>query len=99
MSGIWAGGAQFHGPITGARGRAITSGKDDESIGSLFLDFEAVFERAENAEHWLNVSQWWFTIADALAEDSRYANFAAVENRQVLSNNRAPERCIRQRFL
>ena len=63
--------------------------EDDESIGSLFLDFESVFERAATADFWLNVSQWWFTLADVLAEDSRYANFAAFENGQVWSNNLA----------
>ena len=61
--------------------------ENDESIGSLFLDFETVFERAALADFWLNVSQWWFTLDDALAEDSRYANFAAFENGQVWSNN------------
>ena len=63
--------------------------EDDESIGSLFLDFETVFDRAASADFWLNVSQWWFTLDDALAEDSRYANFAAFENGQVWSNNLA----------
>lgn len=63
--------------------------EDDESMGSLFLDFETVFERAALADFWLNVSQWWFTLDDALAEDSRYANFAAFEKGQVWSNNLA----------
>ena len=63
--------------------------EDDESIGSLFLDFETVFDRAALADFWLNVSQWWFNLDDALAEDSRYANFAAFKNGQVWSNNLA----------
>ncbi len=61
----------------------------DESVGSLFLDFETVFERAAAADIWLNVSQWWFTLDDALAEDSRYAHFAAFASGQIWSNNLA----------
>lgn len=63
--------------------------QDDESMGSLLLDFETVFERAAMADYWLNVSQWWFTLDDVLAEDSRYANFSAFASGQVWSNNLA----------
>ncbi len=62
---------------------------DDESTGSLFLDFETVFEKAANADYWLNVNQYWFTEADTLAEDGRYANFAAFAAGNVYSNNLA----------
>ena len=62
---------------------------DDESIGTLFLDFETVFARAASADFWLNVNQWWFSLADVLAEDERYAHFAAYQNGRVWSNNLA----------
>ena len=83
-----AGGRSFMAQFLADAGGDYLWG-EDESIGSLFLDFETVFERAAAADIWLNVSQWWFTLDDALAEDSRYANFAAFANRQIWSNNLA----------
>ncbi|MCY3836486.1 MAG: ABC transporter substrate-binding protein [Anaerolineaceae bacterium] len=87
---VWymAGGRSFMAQFLKDAGGAYLWA-DDESIGSLFLDFETVFERAESADYWLNVSQWWFSLADVLAEDSRYANFAAFEKGQIWSNNLA----------
>lgn len=61
----------------------------DESAGTLFLDFEAVYDIAAEADFWVNANQFWFTAADALAEDERYADFAAFENGSVWINNLA----------
>lgn len=62
---------------------------DDASAGTLFLDFEAVYDVAAEADFWVNANQFWFTVADALAEDERYADFAAFENGNVWINNLA----------
>jgi iron complex transport system substrate-binding protein len=61
---------------------------DDETTGSIFLDFESVFEQAAAAEFWVNAGFFWQTKADALAEDERFAQFAAFENGQVFTHNK-----------
>jgi iron complex transport system substrate-binding protein len=59
----------------------------DKSDGSLPLSFEAVVEGAMNADYWLNLSQSWQGLKDALAEDSRYGDFKAVKNGNLFNNN------------
>jgi iron complex transport system substrate-binding protein len=59
----------------------------DTSTGSLFLDFETVFDRAANADFWVNVNPYWDSLADAEAEEPRYTGFAAFQSGQVYSNN------------
>lgn len=61
--------------------------KDDLSSGSLPLSFEQVYERAANADYWLNFSQSWKNLKDLLAEDNRYADFKAVKNGNLYNNN------------
>lgn len=58
---------------------------DDESTGGLPLSFEAVLERAADADLWINPN-FWFSRADGLAEDERYSAFAAFENGAVYNN-------------
>lgn len=58
---------------------------DDESTGSLFLDFETVFDRAAGADFWVNTFQT--TLDDLLAADERFAEFAAVQKGNVYTNN------------
>ncbi|MCB9451508.1 MAG: ABC transporter substrate-binding protein [Anaerolineaceae bacterium] len=60
---------------------------DDESTGSLFLDFETVFETAVDADYWVNAGFFWQSLNDALAEDVRYAEFSAFQNGNIYSNN------------
>lgn len=59
---------------------------DDSSTGSLPLAFEAVFEKAQDAQYWLNVG-FFFTLADLTAADARYADFAAFQNGGVWNND------------
>lgn len=59
---------------------------DDTSSGGLPLSFEAVLDRAQDADVWLNPN-FWFTLADGLAEDERYAEFAAFQAGAVYNNN------------
>ncbi len=61
--------------------------RDNKSNGSLPLSLEAVIERAINGEYWLNLSQSWNNVKDALTEDNRYADFKAVKNRNLYNNN------------
>jgi len=58
----------------------------DESTGSIPLDFELVFERAADADYWLNTSTWQ-SLAEVLAADERYAEFAAFQNGRIYNNN------------
>ena len=60
---------------------------DDVSTGSLFLDFETVFEQAAEAKYWVNAGFFWQSLDDALAEDERYARFGAFQSGLVYSNN------------
>jgi len=59
---------------------------DDTSTGSLPLTFEAVFEKAQDADYWVNVG-YFFTPADLLAADARYADFAAYQNGNIWNND------------
>jgi len=62
---------------------------DDEGTATLFLDFESVIDRAQNADFWLNGNQFWMTTADILTEDARFGEFAAVNTGGVWINNLA----------
>ena len=57
------------------------------SSGSIPSSFENVFERAATADYWLNVSQSWQNLKDAIREDSRYGDFQAVQKGNVYNNN------------
>lgn len=59
---------------------------DDDSTGSLPLSFEVVYDRVVDADFWINTSTWT-SIDEALAEDERFADFAALQNRQMYNNN------------
>ncbi len=59
---------------------------NDDSTGGLPLDFETVLERAADAEYWLPNNGFWASIDSALAEDERYAEFAAVQRGNVYNN-------------
>ncbi len=69
-----AGGAY---PWAGNRGRQ-----------HLQLNFESVFSKAGRTPLWLTTSDWQ-TLDDALAQDSRYAQLAAVRDGQVWSSTKA----------
>jgi iron complex transport system substrate-binding protein len=59
---------------------------DDPSAGSLPLAFEAVFEKAQDAQFWVNIG-FFFTLEDLLAVDARYADFAAFQTGNVWNND------------
>lgn len=59
----------------------------DEPGTSVPLDVEVVLERGLDAEYWVNVNQFWNTRDDMLADDSRFAQFTAVQAGRVWNNN------------
>lgn len=60
---------------------------DDGSSGSLSLSFEAVLERAANADYWLNPGTAT-TLEEMLTMDERLGSFAAVQAGTVYNNNK-----------
>ncbi len=60
----------------------------DEPGTSVPLDFEIVFDRAVEADYWVNVNQFWRSTADMLADDSRFAEFRAYNESNIWNNNR-----------
>jgi iron complex transport system substrate-binding protein len=58
---------------------------DDRTSGSLNLNFEQVYDRARQAEYWINGSQKWKTQADVKADDARYEGFLAVKTGKLYS--------------
>ncbi len=51
------------------------------------LDFEVVLEQGADAEFWVNVNQFWQTKDQMLADDARFASFAAFESGNLWNNN------------
>lgn len=60
---------------------------DVDQAGSLPLDVEAVYDRAADADFWVNLDANWQTRADAIAADPRYGQFAAFQQNRVFNNN------------
>ncbi len=61
---------------------------DSGAVGSDPVDFEAVFEKAGNADFWVNPDNaFWNSQADVLQSDERYAEFAALANGHLYNNN------------
>lgn len=60
--------------------------KDDPETGSLSLDFESVYDKAYDAEFWLNTGSG-DSIEEILAMDSRYSMFRALETGNVYNYN------------
>lgn len=58
---------------------------NDRTIGSLNLSAEEVYDRAKNAEYWLNGSQSWRTRSDVIQADPRYQDFLAVKQGNLYS--------------
>ncbi len=57
----------------------------NDSAGTLFLDFEAVFSRAANADYWINPGAWK-SLAEATATDPRFAQFKAFRERHLYNS-------------
>jgi iron complex transport system substrate-binding protein len=59
---------------------------EDEGTGSLFLDFETVFDEAADADYWLNIG-FFGSLDDLVATDERFAEFAAFENGRIYNHD------------
>ena len=81
-----AGGKSYAAQLVAAAGGAYLWA-DDDSKGSLPLDFEAVYEKAHAADVWLTMRNEWHSLAEVRADDERYAAFAAFNNGKVYNAN------------
>ena len=86
MSGTWyiAGGKSFMAQFY-ADANANYLWENDSTTGSLPLNFEAVFEKAKDADYWINSSSF-SSCNDFLAEDNRYTFFKAFKDCNIYSN-------------
>lgn len=87
FDGTWymAGGQSFAAQFLADAG-ATYLWADDESTGSLFLDFETVFDKASDADYWLNIG-FFGTLEDLALADPRYEEFSAYQNGNVYNND------------
>ncbi len=60
---------------------------EDETAGSIPLDFEAVYERAADADFWVNVGRAK-SLKDLAEADERYTQFKAFQEGNVYNNNK-----------
>ena len=81
-----AGGRSYAAQLATAAGGAYLWA-DDDSRGSLPLDFEAVYEQAHAADVWLTMRNEWRSLAEVQAADERYAAFAAFQSGRVYNAN------------
>ena len=81
-----AGGRSYAAQLVAAAGGAYLWA-DDDSRGSLPLDFEAVYEKAHAADIWLTMRNEWRSLAEVQAADERYTAFAAFQSGRVYNAN------------
>ena len=60
--------------------------KDDPSAASIKLNYEQVFEKANDADYWINV-HFWKNMRDASKNDSRNSKFKAFRTGNIYNNN------------
>ncbi len=86
--GTWyvAGGKSFAAQMFADAG-ANYLWADDTNTASIPLAFEAVFEKAADADFWINVG-YVSDLASLQANDARYADFAAFKNGKIWNNNK-----------
>ena len=82
--GVWyaSGGQSYVARLLADAGADYVWAGDD-SAGSTEHDIETQLAQAADAEFWLHAASWWGSIADALAEDARYGEFASLRNGNV----------------
>ncbi|MDP8977492.1 MAG: ABC transporter substrate-binding protein [Actinomycetota bacterium] len=61
---------------------------DDTSTGSLELDVETVLAEAADADVWLQAGSVHGSLDDLLAQDERFAEFEAFQDRQVWASDK-----------
>ena len=63
--------------------------KDDIHTGSLNLDFETVYDKAENADYWMIKADEDITYKQLESESSAYTWFKAWKERKIIFSNTA----------
>lgn len=88
FSEVWSipGEDTYAGTLIQDAGGLIALGDEAES-GSALLSFEAVYEGALDADIWVINLFNARTVDDLLAQDERYADFAAVQTGNVWNND------------
>lgn len=88
FQGTWfmPGGRSFPAQLFRDAG-ASYAWSSDQTTGSMMLDFETVFERAYEAQYWINAGFSWSTLRDARAEDSRYARLLPFQAANAFAND------------
>lgn len=84
------GGASFSGQFLRDAGANLVLGDDPEIAGvtgSVPYDFETVYDAGIDADVWLPNAVAWYSLADVLAADPRYADLAAFQNGEVYNNS------------
>lgn len=86
--GSWyvAGGRSFTAQLLADAGAAYLWA-DDESTASIPLAFEAIFDKAADADYWINVG-YVSSLQELEAADERYTDFAAFQAGNVWNNNK-----------
>ena len=86
--GSWyvAGGRSFTAQLLADAGAAYLWA-DDESTASIPLAFEAIFDKAADADYWINVG-YVNSLQELQAADERYTDFAAFQAGNVWNNNK-----------
>jgi len=84
---IWymAGGKSFAAKLLADAGATYILAKDTTS-GSLQMSIEAVFQHAQKADFWLNVSNF-NTLQELKNMDTRFMEFAALQKGNIFNNN------------
>jgi len=79
------GGKSFMGQLI-SDANATYLWSNDTASGSLPLSFEEVYQKARNADYWLNVSMCT-DKKQVVAQDHRYADFLAFKTNSIYNNN------------
>ncbi len=100
--GFWnlAGGKSYEAQFLADAG-ARYLWADDPSAGGLMLDFETVYHRGFEADYWrfLVYSPDEFTYTMLEAEDSRYVDFKAYREKQIITCNTLKKPFFQKGFL
>ena len=87
--GTWwmSGGDSYSAKLLADAGAAYLWA-DSGDVGSDPVDFETVFEKAGQADFWVNPDNaFWNSRADVLQSDERYGEFAALAAGHLYNNN------------
>jgi len=89
FEGTWfipGGGSFLANAIADAGGEYVFD--DDDATGGVQVDFETVLDRAGDADVWIQAGSVDGSLDDLLAEDERFAQFAAFTEGEVYAYDR-----------